>query len=217
MANKISPRGAAHDLRHLLTIMRLTAEQLEQADNADTAYKAARILRSVDRAAEICSTLLGAQQVNTMTSVKAVIDDVITQVDAPDGVDMLCDCPDDLFLTKPQAPLFRLLFNLVLNAVSAVDNGAGSNIIVAARELDSHVAILVKDDGPGLGSVTDRVEKWENRQGLGLRIAQSCVAELDGRLELIQKESTGAAMAVWLPRPEYWPAATDADGEVLSA
>lgn len=218
MSNKISAKGAAHDLRHLLTIVCLTAEQLEAADSADVSLKAARILRSVDRAAEICTSLLQERDVDTMTSIGRVIADVISQIETPDGVRLSSDCPDDLYINKPQAPLFRLLFNLTLNAISAINASSGSEVVIRARELDSHIVVLVQDDGPGFGALDEVEEPRGKADGLGLRIAQSCAAELGGHLELVDREPVGAAIAVWLPRPKHWPAEVETDsGVVLSA
>jgi signal transduction histidine kinase len=103
--------------------------------------------------------------------------------------------------------LHRLLMNLVLNALEALE-GAGTLVIGADRPAEDggrFLRIVIRDDGPGMTQeVQERLftpyftTKPEGT-GLGLIIAQRIVEQHSGRISLFSEPGRGTVVEVLLP------------------
>lgn len=106
--------------------------------------------------------------------------------------------------------LQQALINLIINAEQAIrsirDTGA---IKVHLRyENETHVRIIVEDDGPGVPPELHRTifeafyttKKKGEGTGLGLSIAAGIVSRHGGQLEVRDRDTSGAAFSMVLPR-----------------
>lgn len=208
-------RGAAHDLRHLICTVQLTAEMLEHHADPAVARKAQRILRSLEKATDVCAefTRPSANTNATKVNVSAFLRSTADQANVPAGIELDVECPEDLFATVVKAQLFRSVFNLTLNALQAVDAHGGHSVRLRARALDRRLVITVEDDGPGLpGAIAEgRLPSGPNRNksessGLGLHVVTDMCQRMGGYLKILRTGPTGTVFGIVL----------SLDGEPLS-
>ncbi len=108
--------------------------------------------------------------------------------------------------------IFRVLLNLVRNAVQAVDVVSGErerNITLRAEAEGPCTIIELEDTGPG---IPERARAHlfeafvstarEGGTGLGLAIAAELVEANGGRIELVRSDDQGAVFRLTLPRQE---------------
>jgi signal transduction histidine kinase len=111
--------------------------------------------------------------------------------------------PDPFMILADPGQCYQVIFNLVTNAVHAVD-GNGEIRVEIWRE-DDHDMITVKDDGPGVGA-EHRDKLFEplfttkaKGSGLGLSICRQIIERHGGTIELRDHEGSGAQFCVRLP------------------
>lgn len=195
----------SHDLRTPITLLRLRAETVVDADER------ARMQGTLDEMeAMISSTLSFARE--------DAVDETVERVNLTALVGSICDDMTDtgyrvefdgegqlVHECRPGA-LKRALTNLIENAVKF-----GGSANVKLRKTDSAVEIVVEDDGPGipeaeLGLVFSafyRVEKSRNPEsggvGLGLSVVQSVIDKHGGEIELSNRAEGGLRARIVLP------------------
>ncbi|WP_157271956.1 sensor histidine kinase [Azohydromonas aeria] len=94
-------------------------------------------------------------------------------------------------------PLSLALSELLTNAVKyAFPAGAGGTVRLHLRRQGEGLSVLVADDGVGLAPGFDPAAS----AGLGLRIVDALVRQVDGHIEVLQRRG-GAAFRIGLPAP----------------
>jgi signal transduction histidine kinase len=110
--------------------------------------------------------------------------------------------PDDLPVIEADEQLLRqALFNLLINAVQAVERGG--EIEVLARKSNSHAALLeIRDSGPGVPA-DQRSEIFkpyfttqQKGTGLGLAVVQQIVLAHGWDIECLANEPHGAVFRI---------------------
>jgi signal transduction histidine kinase len=196
----------SHDLRTPLTLLRLRAESVENAEERD------KMLATIaDMDAMIGATLKYAREqaageppraTDVTALVRSVVDDM-----ADAGLDVTMTQAEPVCLVCQPAALRRALTNLIENAVKY-----GGRARVSLTIVPQSVAIAIEDDGPGipeaeLARVFEpfyRVEESRNRDtggvGLGLAIAKTAIEAQGGALVLSNRTPNGLRAQVTLPR-----------------
>ena len=195
----------SHDLRTPLTLLRLRAEDVENAEERE------RMLATIaDMIGMIEATLAFARdeavaaprrRIDLTALLATIVDDMaaagraVTMAAAPSVV---CDC-------EPGA-LKRALSNLIDNAVKY-----GKSAHAAIRALPGAIEITIDDTGPGIPEAAlaqvfqpfFRLEESRSREtggiGLGLAIAQSIVQAHGGEITLANRKEGGLRATVSLP------------------
>jgi signal transduction histidine kinase len=223
----LDPRYAAHDLRHLLGLVRGHAELLladsEQTTGPLCAGPGLReIIYATDRAVEMCEDLLqfgqdSVQQTGVSVSVASLLDaarrlgprrfhatEVRLEVEDPTF---------DAVIVGDPAQLHRGLLNLIWNAMEAAPAQAGC-VRLSATFSDAGICFSVVDNGPGLPEayLRDLTQlapegdgQWQRDaqgqlHGFGLMIV-AFVARIHGGQLLGERapDGGGAAMRLTLP------------------
>ena len=104
--------------------------------------------------------------------------------------------------------MFRVLQNLLTNAVEAIGPGKQGVITLSARRLKGACEISVRDNGPGLpkliwGTLFQPFTTYGKRggTGLGLAIAKGIVDAHGGKITFRSKKGAGTVFRIRLPLP----------------
>lgn len=108
-------------------------------------------------------------------------------------------------LALPASAVRQILLNLLLNAVSAVEEQGSVMVDIACA--GGELTIVVEDDGPGLSVPAAEVLTGRSARpllqgegaGLGLWVSQRLAAGLGGRIAVAQGASGGARIVVSIP------------------
>jgi len=197
----------SHDLRTPLTLLRLRAENVEDAGERE------RILSAIaEMDTMVGATLEFARDEATTEQARATDVAALLQSIADDmgeaGLPVEMEPSEPVILECRPIALKRALTNLIDNAVKY-----GKQARAAIRSTPSEVTITINDQGQGipepeLSRVFEpfyRVEESRSREtggvGLGLAIALSAVEAHGGQLTLLNRPEGGLAAVVSLPRP----------------
>ena len=126
----------------------------------------------------------------------------LTRYQAPPGIALGAEVPDDLECLLPVAGLRQALLNLLLNAIE-VQDGAGQ-VTLSARREDGELVLWVEDQGPGFPEETLRagVRPFATGRaggtGLGLAMVRRFTRDHGGELDLSNREPRGARVTLRL-------------------
>lgn len=205
-----------HDLRNMLANAQLISDRLTAIPDATVQRFAPKLIASLDRAINFCNSSLQygkaeeAAPRRELLRLKPLVEEVGDSLGLPrEGlIAWVVDMEDTLRIDADRDHLFRVLNNLVRNAVQAIEGqgeGSTGEIRVKARREGRHVQVEVRDSGPGVPPRARanlfRAFQGSSRKGgagLGLAIAAELVAAHGGRLQLLDNER-GAAFLIDLP------------------
>jgi signal transduction histidine kinase len=198
----------AHDIRNTLTTVGLHLDTLERLAGSagHKPVEAAHALML--RATTMCEQALaqaGEPRRRTIEAVAAVrqVVDVIAPI-APAGFAVRVHGDGAFPVLADADHLFRILFNLLHNAVSvARDRRTLRNVDVAVARTDGTIVVRVADDGPGLpASVRKQLFRAgvasNKGSGFGLSIARELAEKSGGTLRLAPS-AKGVTFVLELP------------------
>ncbi len=203
-----------HDLRNMLASAQILADRLEQSEDPMVRRTAPKLLRSLDRATDLCTRTLAFGKADEPAPVRrrVALPRLAGEVrDAvfPDGgaIAMTVDMPADLHAEADPDQLFRILQNLARNAEQAMTGtGQGTRLTLAARRTGGTVEIDVRDDGPGMPvSARENLFKAfrgsarKGGTGLGLSIARDLARGHGGDVTLVESTGAGTTFRVTIP------------------
>jgi signal transduction histidine kinase len=185
----------AHDIRNTLGTVALYLEALER--QADTVGILARTDALLKKATSMCSDLMLEAGQDGMKMPRQTFDvtHTIEEVDGlvapvvPAATTLHLVSSGPVYVTANPKDMFRILFNLIHNAVG-VARAAGTprQIALALEQNDATVTIRVADDGPGLpDGVRQRLFQHTSvagGSGYGLSIARELAERNGAALEL---------------------------------
>ena len=218
---RLAQLGAAvakvsHDLRNILTTSQLFADRLERSDDPAVARIAPKLVASITRAVALCgATLTFGKAEEPAPRLAAVplcplVEDVIEAVTmgGRSGIDCVVDLPQGMIVRADPEQLYRVLANLIRNAVQALEaTGRGGTVEVSGGQSDTDWWISVGDTGPGLPPkarehlfTAFQGGTRKGGTGLGLAIASELVRGHGGRLDLVRSDAGGTEFTIRLPR-----------------
>lgn len=221
--NRLAELGLAvskisHDLRNMLANAQLISDRLTSIPDPTVQQFAPKLIASLDRAINFCTDTLRfgrseeAAPRRVVMRLKPIIDEVADGLGLPreGSIGFKADLDDGLPIDADHEHLFRILSNLVRNAVQAIEqqgteSGSSGLITVKARRQGRKVVIDISDNGPGVPPVA-RAKLFKAFQGstrkggtgLGLVIAHELAVAHSGSLKLLDT-SPGATFRVEIP------------------
>lgn len=215
--------NAAHELRTPLAIMQ-TKLELFAAEHKNMEGDTAELVRSqaeqLDRLSRLVHTLLEmsnlssaprSERIELAPLVEEIITD-LTPLASQNDITMEQDC-DNVVITGSDALIYRLVFNLIENAVKY--NRRGGSVSVSVHKESSDVVVRVSDTGCGIPeeyreSIFQpffRVDKSRSRQmggvGLGLALVHEIAVLHGGSVRAEPGNKSGTVFIVTLPAGNY--------------
>ncbi len=214
---------ASHDLRSPLTLARILADRLLDADEPVDPVQVGGILRgSVTRMVSIIDRLLDSEALEggrRLTSpgsfgLKGPLDSIVEAIRvqaAEKSITVELRCPLALTAWADPDAFDQVVYNLVDNAVKFTP--PGRRVWVEALAQGDCVLVRVDDEGPGFrGDDLDRVfGKFarlsarptgdETSHGLGLYVVNQLMGRMEGNAVAMNREGGGARFELRLPTP----------------
>lgn len=211
--------NAAHELRTPLAIMQ-TKLELFAAEHKNMEGDTAELVRSqaeqLDRLSKLVHTLLEMSNLSSAPrsdriELAPLVDEIITDL-APlasqNYITMEQDC-DNVVITGSDALIYRLVFNLIENAVKY--NRQGGSVSVSVHKENNNAIVCVSDTGCGIPEECResifqpffRVDKSRSRQmggvGLGLALVHEIAVLHGGSVRAEPGNKSGTVFIVTLP------------------
>lgn len=211
--------NAAHELRTPLAIMQ-TKLELFAAEHKNMEDDTAELVRSqaeqLDRLSKLVHTLLEMSNLSSAPrsdriELAPLVEEIITDLTplaSQNDITMEQDC-DNVVITGSDALIYRLVFNLIENAVKY--NRRGGSVSVSVHKENSDVVVRVSDTGCGIPeeyreSIFQpffRVDKSRSRQmggvGLGLALVHEIAVLHGGSVRAEPGNKVGTVFIVTLP------------------
>jgi signal transduction histidine kinase len=207
----------SHELRSPLAVLRTTVESLEDEVESQLGGMLVRQVERIDRLVnelhELASIEAGEVEFKLeKTAIANLVREVAADF-APEaeraGVEVRIELAEDMSLECDRRALYRVLSNLVDNAIKY--NHPGGWLELRAWESEGGVSVRVSDSGVGipageLKAVLQRFYRLDRARtpgegglGLGLAIVKHMVLQMGGTLELDSREGVGTQVTVALP------------------
>ena len=207
-----------HDLRNLLTTAQLFSDRLAKLPDPSVQRFAPKLMRALERAIDFCESTLSYGRVQEAPPDRRLIplEPLVEEVRETVGLDpqspirWISAVERGLLVDADPDQLFRVLVNLVRNAVQALESRADRDpgrdqVRITGRREGAVVVIEVSDTGPGI-SENARAHLFEAFQsstrtggsGLGLAIAAELVRAHGGDIRLVDG-TIGATIRLTIP------------------
>ncbi|MET0631098.1 MAG: HAMP domain-containing sensor histidine kinase [Xanthobacteraceae bacterium] len=207
-----------HDLRNLLASAQLFSEGLSHLPDPRVQRFAPKLMRSLERAIELCQSTLSYGRAQEPPPVRKVIEleplveevrETLALADAAQ-IGWIVAIERGMKVDADHDQLLRVLLNLTRNAQQALESGAPNDplrdqIRITGRREGAVAVIEVSDTGPGF-PVMGREHLFEAFQGsnraggtgLGLAIAAELIRAHGGNIGLVEG-TIGATFRVTIP------------------
>jgi two-component system phosphate regulon sensor histidine kinase PhoR len=207
--------NASHQLRTPITAIAGAVAALKAGAGTDPAERERfldHLETEADRLTRIIDAMLvltraqrrGLDAPLTLVRMRPLLERLLAETTAADGVALSCDCEDTVAVIAHAALLEEAIANALANAVEHTTAGAVS---LTALPVGDRVMIEVADTGPGMTpEVRDRAfERFygsnpgRRSAGLGLAIASAAVHACRGKIELDSEPGGGTRLRIILP------------------
>lgn len=205
----IAAAGLAHETKNPLNIIRGLAQLLSKQENVpqDVRAKCRAIVEEVDRVTAQLNEFINFSRPREVRRTAVKLNSVVNEVartlshdieEKGIKLDIQSDMPT---VEADEQQLRQALFNLLLNAIQAVDKN-GLIQVVSHRTGATELAIEVRDNGPGVPP-EHRTEIFkpyfttnQKGTGLGLAVVQQIVLAHGWEIECLQNEPHGAVFRI---------------------
>jgi two-component system sensor histidine kinase HydH len=205
----VAAAGLAHEIRNPLNIIRGLAQIVagQPAVGPEVCERSTQIVKETDTVAAQLNEFINYSRPRevrrTPLSLNSVIADVARtlQYDLEEKKVGLETRGDPLTIEADEQLLRQALFNLLINAVQAVDTGGRIQVLVN-RQNASEATLEVRDDGPGVAPEyrTEVFKPYFTTQkkgtGLGLAVVQQIVLAHGWEIECRANPPRGAAFVI---------------------
>lgn len=208
----------SHDLRNLLATAQILADRIEASTDPGVRRTAPKLVHSLARAIALCERTLAFGRAEEPAPVLAVIGVAALAAEVVESerlaaadacVEIATDIPPGLQARADADQLYRVLSNLVRNAVQAIDGTCTTGKVTISGEGNpGRTVIRVSDTGPGLPDKARenlfqpfRGGVRQGGFGLGLVISSELVRLHGGSLSLAETGPGGTTFRIELPAP----------------
>ncbi|MBI2949718.1 MAG: hypothetical protein HYY23_18965 [Verrucomicrobia bacterium] len=205
----VAAAGLAHETRNPLNIIRGLAQMISRdgSTSQEIRKKTSEITDEVDRVTAQLNEFINYSRPRDIRRAPVVLNAVVADVaralqsDLEDKSIRLSRMEEHLTVEADEQFLRQVLFNLLLNAVQAVDKN-GEIQVVAKKSGPSEAWLEVRDNGPGV-PLEQRKEIFkpyftthQKGTGLGLAVVQQIVLAHGWEIECMANDSQGAVFRI---------------------
>jgi signal transduction histidine kinase len=205
----LAAAGLAHETRNPLNIIRGLAQMIsKQPDTAAEVQRKSRdIIEEADKVAAQLNEFINYSRPREVRRSKLALGSVVNEVVRTLNYDLeekkinLQIKGEQLSVEADEQLLRQALFNLLLNAIQAVD-GSGEIQVAAERRNATEAVLEVRDNGPGVPPErrTEIFKPYFTTQqrgtGLGLAVVQQIVLAHGWEVECLANEPRGAVFRI---------------------
>ena len=205
----LAAAGLAHETRNPLNIIRGLAQMISKQPGTPTEIqkKSREIIDEADKVAAQLNEFINYSRPREVRRSRLALGSVVNEVVRALNYDLeekkisLEIKGEQLSIEADEQLLRQALFNLLLNAIQAVD-GSGEIQIVAQRRNAAEASLEVRDNGPGVppDRRTEIFKPYFTTQkmgtGLGLAVVQQIVLAHGWEIECLGNEPHGAVFRI---------------------
>ena len=217
--------NAAHELRTPLALIQAQLDLYHTTEHPESTTAAEETIQMVteqnERLSKLVRTLLDMSELQTVArndkiEIHSLIEEVLTDLEPlaqekkveliqkSQGAGEKAD--EELFLTGSDILIYRMLYNLVENAIKY--NRTDGTVTVSAKREKNEVVLTVSDTGNGIDEAFReqifepffRIDKSRSRElggvGLGLAVVREVVRVHDGTIKVYTNEHGGTTFEV---------------------
>jgi signal transduction histidine kinase len=218
---RLAALGAAvariqHDLRNILANAKLASDRLADIDDPVVKNLSPRLVSSLDRAVALATQTLryGRAEENPpvrkLMALKPLIDEVgeaaVETRTAPGEIGFANRVDPALKIDADSEQLYRMVLNLLRNAVEALAGRPNAQIEIFAERRDRIVSLVIADNGPGIPKALQAklfqpfaTAARAGGSGLGLAIARDLARLHGGEMTLIATGPDGTQFRIDIP------------------
>ena len=217
--------NAAHELRTPLALIQAQLDLYHAAEHPESTTAAEETIQMVteqnERLSKLVRTLLDMSELQTVArndriELHGLIEEVLTDLEPlaqEKNIELIQNshrggekADEELFLTGSDILIYRMLYNLVENAIKY--NQKDGTVTVSARKEKNEVVLTVSDTGNGIDEAFRtqifepffRIDKSRSRElggvGLGLTMVREVVRVHDGTIKVYANKNKGTTFEV---------------------
>lgn len=211
--------NAAHELRTPLALMQAQLDIYNSTEHPASDEQTKETIKMMteqnERLSKLVRTLLDMSELQTVArkdeiELNSLIEEVLADLEplAQEKEVKLVEESEELVMTGSDILIYRMIYNLVENAIKY--NHIGGQVLVKAAQKDTDIVIEIEDTGNGISEEFRervfepffRVDKSRSRAlggvGLGLAMVREIVRVHDGKISIKENEYGGTTFEVVL-------------------
>ena len=211
--------NAAHELRTPLALMQAQLDIYNSTEHPASDEQTKETIKMMteqnERLSKLVRTLLDMSELQTVArkdeiELNSLIEEVLADLEplAQEKEVKLVEESEELVMTGSDILIYRMIYNLVENAIKY--NHVGGKVLVKAAQKDTDIVIEIEDTGNGISEEFRervfepffRVDKSRSRAlggvGLGLAMVREIVRVHDGKISIKENEYGGTTFEVVL-------------------
>ena len=211
----------AHDMRNLLTSLQLCAENILEQSHHTESTTSTRFMLSIEKITHLCdwatqyiksNKILIERKKNPLNSLVKEVLSVMQLNQKKQEITFVNKIPKAMIADYDHILMFRIVHNILLNSMQAIQNTKKSGIIRLSAKRTPHACIIhIRDTGPGMDNRTKEQlfipyagenktnNNNNNNTGLGMSIANELALWHGGIVDLISTTNTGSKFRIIIP------------------